>query len=245
MVNAYDTKSQILSPVILSQQVGSYLMRQLVTGQLRPGDRINEAELARRLGISRNPIREALNRLEERGLLVGAPHRGRFVRAMTKQDVDELFAFRIALEDFALIQAMPRIGAREVDDFAKMVEAMEAAAEGGDEARLTELDLAFHLRICELSANRRVLGAFANIQSEVQMLIALADQRFDSLHAAAADHWPIVDAFSVGDHARSQAALRAHIEDAWSRFAQEVEPARAVEPALAAGNEGIGERAGR
>lgn len=228
MMRVPDEDSRMLTPTVLSQQVGGYLMRELVTGRLRPGDRINEAELARRLGISRNPIREALNRLEERGLLVGAPHRGRFVRAMTKQDVDELFAFRIALEEFALRQALPRIDAREVDGFARMVEAMEAAAQDGDEAKLTELDLAFHLRICELSGNRRALAAYATIQSEVQMLIALADHRFESLHAAAADHWPIVDAFSLGDQACCEAALRAHIEDAWSRFAHEAEPSPEV-----------------
>lgn len=228
-----DEGGETLSPVILSQQVAAFLMRQLVAGQLRPGDRINEAELARRLGISRNPIREALNRLEERGLLVGAPHRGRFVRAMSKRDVDELFAFRMALELFALEQAAPNLGEAEVEAFAGMVRDMEAAARDGDEARLTEIDLGFHLRLCELSGNRRALGAFANIQSEVQMLIALADHRFESLHAAAADHWPIVEAMKVGDPARAAAALRHHIEDAWSRFATEAQP-EAPEPERAA-----------
>lgn len=216
-----DARAPVLSTQMLSQQVVDFLMGELVAGRIRQGDRINEAELARRLGISRNPIREAVKRLEERGLLISAPRRGTFVRRFSRRDIDDIFSFRVALEAFALQQALPGIGEADLEGLAELIAGMEAAADAGDEARLTALDLAFHHRICALSGNGQTLRAFASIQGEVQMLIALVDYGYESLHAAAADHWPVVEALRGRDPQRAEAALVEHIRDAWSRIARE------------------------
>lgn len=212
---------QVLSSTMLSEQVVDFLMGELVSGRLGPGDRINEAELARRLGISRNPIREAVKRLEERGLLVSVPRRGTYVRSFSRTDLDEIFSFRVMLECFALRQAFEHIGEAEVAELAARVTEMEAAAQAHDEARLTSLDLAFHARICEMSRNGQTVRAFTAIQGEVQMLIALVDYGFPSLVDAATDHWPIVNAIESQDPARAEAALAEHIRDAWSRIARD------------------------
>ena len=212
---------------MLSQQVVDILMGELVAGRIRQGDRINEAELARRFGISRNPVREAVKRLEERGLLISSPRRGTFVRRFSRHDIDDIFSFRVALETFALRQALPGIDDAALETLAELTLRMEAAADAGDEARLTALDLAFHRRICELSGNGQTLRAFASIQGEVQMLIALVDYGYDSLQAAAADHWPVVEALRGRDPARAEAAVEDHIRDAWSRIAREYPAAEA------------------
>lgn len=212
---------------MLSDQVGSFLVREIVSGRLKQGHRINEAELARHLGISRNPIREAVKRLEERGLLTAIPRRGTFVRSFSKKDIDDIFSFRIMVEGFALEQGMTRIGPDEIDAFAAIVREMEAAADDDDEARLIERDVFFHHRLCALSENRQTLHAFSNIQSEVQILITLVEHRFETLHEAAVDHWPIVEALRTGDPARAIEALRLHITDAWRRIADEYERADA------------------
>ena len=220
-----DAPEPVITTHMLSDQVVDFLMRELVSGRIRQGDRINEAELARRLGISRNPIREAVKRLEERGLLVSVPRRGTFVRSFSRRDIDDLFSFRIAIESFALEQALGQLTTPLIDDLAGFVTEMEEAAEDGDEARLTALDIAFHHRLCELSGNRQTLHAFSQIQSEVQMLIALVDYGYDTLTAAAADHWPVVEALRKGEPAGAQTALTEHIRDAWSRIAREYDRA--------------------
>jgi DNA-binding GntR family transcriptional regulator len=216
---ADQTGVPLIGTSVLSGQVTDFLMGQIVNGNIRQGDRINEAELARRLGISRNPIREAVNRLEERGLLIAIPRRGHFVRSFSRKDIDDLFSFRSALESFALRQGLPGMDDRDLDALAGLVDEMESAAAAGDEARLTALDVSFHRRICELSGNGHTLHAFTTIEGEVQMLIAFVDYGFTSLHAAAADHWPVVEALRSRDPERAAGALQEHIRDAWSRIA--------------------------
>ncbi|RUZ00102.1 GntR family transcriptional regulator, partial [Mesorhizobium sp. M7A.F.Ca.CA.001.04.2.1] len=150
----------IIDHRMLSDQVSTLLVRELIFGRLQPGQRINEAELARQLGISRNPIREAIRRLEERGLLVAVPRKGTFVRTFLHSDIDEIFSFRIVVERFAMEQALPQMTDADIDRIAGFVDAMVAAANANDEIALVENDLAFHLEICRLSKNRQTLHAF-------------------------------------------------------------------------------------
>ncbi|KQU94671.1 hypothetical protein ASD00_22490 [Ensifer sp. Root31] len=208
---------------MLSDQVATFLIRELIFGRLQPGQRINEAELARNLGISRNPIREAIRRLEERGLLISAPRRGTFVRTFSRKDIDEIFSFRVVVERFAIEQALPLMTDEDIDRISAFVDAMVSAADANNEVALVENDLAFHLEICKLSNNRQTLHAFMNIQAEVQMLITMAEQRFESLEAAAVDHWPVVDALRTRDVPKACDAISDHIKDSWRRLAEEYE----------------------
>ena len=203
---------------MLSEQVATHLFRQLVNGRLRGGQRINEAELARTLGISRNPIREAIRKLEERGLLVSSPRRGTFVRSFTKRDMADIFSFRTVVEGFAIRQALPRMTDDDHADLRSIVQSMADAASAGHEMDLVEADIAFHQRVCELSGNSQTLRAFMNIRAEVQMSITLVEHRFESLEAAAVDHWPIVEAIATRDIKKAVRALEEHIQDSWQRI---------------------------
>lgn len=203
---------------MLSEQVATHLFRQLVNGRLRGGQRINEAELARTLGISRNPIREAIRKLEERGLLVSSPRRGTFVRSFTKRDMADIFSFRTVVEGFAIRQALPRMTDDDHAGLKEIVQRMADAANAGHEMELVEADIAFHQRVCELSGNSQTLRAFMNIRAEVQMSITLVEHRFESLEAAAVDHWPIVEAIATRDIKKAVKALEEHIQDSWQRI---------------------------
>ena len=85
----------------LRGQAYDILKRQLLSGELRPGERVNEVVMAARLGISRGPLREAIRNLEQEGLLIAAPHRGTFVRQLTEEEAAELQEVRLALETAA------------------------------------------------------------------------------------------------------------------------------------------------
>ena len=216
--------SGIIDNRMLSDQVSTLLVRELHFGRLHPGQRINEADLARQLGISRNPIREAIRRLEERGLLVAISRKGTFVRTFLRDDVDDIFSFRVVVERFAVEQALPRMTGADIDRIASFVDAMETAAHARNEIALVENDLAFHLEICRLSNNRQTMHAFKNIQAEVQMLIMLAERQFESLMAAAIDHWPIVEALRTRDIDKATDAIAHHIRDSWRHLAESYEP---------------------
>lgn len=208
---------------MLSDQVTSFLINEIMFGKLRSGQRINEAELARHLGISRNPIREAVRRLEERGMLISAPRRGTFVRSFTKKDIDDIFSFRMVVEQFAVQQALPRMTEDDLKEITGFVHLMEKAANDGHEPSFVENDLAFHACISKLSNNRQTLHAFMNIQAELQVLITMAERRFETLQDAAADHWPVVEALASGEMSRASAAMTEHINDSWRRLAEAYE----------------------
>lgn len=220
----------IIDNRVLSDQVSTLLVRELIFGRLHPGQRINEADLARQLGISRNPIREAVRRLEERGLLVAVSRKGTFVRTFLRSDVDDIFSFRVVVERFAIEQALPHMTEADIQRIADFVDAMEAAARAVDEVAFVENDLAFHLEICRLSRNRQTLHAFTNIQTEVQMLIMFAERQFVSLTAAAEDHWPVVDALQSRDIVKATNAMTHHIQDSWRHLLKSYEQENLVSP---------------
>ena len=208
--------SHIIETVTLTDQVRNYLLEDMTTGRLRPGDRINEAELARRLGISRNPIREAIAGLAERGYLMPLPRRGHCMRAFTIEDVNDVFSFRTCVESFAIRQAVPRLTPADVADIEAILERMITAAREGWVGQVRSCDLALHRRICELSRNRQTLRAHESIETEVLMLIACVDLEHESLMQSALIHVPIVDALRSRDAEATVAAMERHIAATWA-----------------------------
>lgn len=202
--------------VSLSDQVRRYLLTGLTSGRLQPGDRINEAALSRDLGISRNPIREAISGLAQRGFLVAAPRRGHFMRSFTAADIDDIFSFRICVETFALRLAMPKMRLTERREFVAIFEGMLAAAQDGRLAELQQADMTLHRRICELSSNRQALRAHEGIDTEVQMLMASVDLAQESPLQSALIHRPLVLAIEAGDIEAAVLALEQHLRATWA-----------------------------
>lgn len=206
---------RLISVPSLADQVRNLLMEALTSGRLRPGDRVNEAELARELGISRNPIREAISGLAQRGFLVPARGRGHYLRRFTSQDVDDVFSFRICVESFAIHQALPRMTKVDHADLADIIDRMTAAARQLRVADLHQHDVHFHRHICELSGNTQVVRAHESIDTEVRMLIASVDLVQETPTQAALAHLPIVQAMADGDAVRAVAALEQHLTTTW------------------------------
>lgn len=202
----------------LSEQVVELLYRQIINGTLQAGQHVNEAVLARQLGISRNPIREAVRRLQERGLLVMVPRKGTFVRRMEIDDVNDTFRFRLVIESHAIELALPVMTDADLDELQGIVDSMVEAADRGNAIDLVERDVFFHRRICELSGSKHVVRAFMDLYAEVRMLIALVEKHFESMHAAAVDHYPVVAALRTRDTATAIAAITEHIKDPWQRI---------------------------
>jgi DNA-binding GntR family transcriptional regulator len=189
------------------------LTRAIVEGRLRPGARVVEAETARQMGVSRAPVREAARRMERQGLLVAKPRHGFFVREITVKEIDDLYSVRLALEECAVAGASGRVDAAGVARLQAQIDSM--CAESLSPPQRIQLDLQFHLMLCELSGNERLRRLFATIETEVRMIIALLDNQYqDPLYVAKA-HQPILDFIAAGDEAGARAQMREHITSAW------------------------------
>ncbi|MGJ7487031.1 GntR family transcriptional regulator [Variovorax sp. LT2P21] len=195
--------------------VEAELTRAIVEGHLPPGSRIVEADIARRMGISRAPVREAARRLERQGVLVSRPRHGFAVRTISVQEIDDLYEVRLSIELTSI-----ELACRKADDAGlarvkALVDTMvrEAATQAQDE-RITS-DLELHTLICELSGNAHLRRIYQNTQTELRMIIALIDAVYHDPATVASLHYPIVDALMKRDAEAAKAAMRVHLEDAW------------------------------
>jgi len=207
---------RLTETLTLSEQVRNYFLEELTSGRMPPGGRINETALARTLGISRNPIREAISGLAQRGFLVATPRRGHSMRLFTLQDVDDVFSFRICVEAFAIRQALPLMGDADHERLHRIVDRMISAANAGKVTQVRQGDIAFHRTICEFSGNQQTLRAHESIDMEMQMLIASVDLGRESLMETATIHLPILKAMAKRDVPKSVAVMEQHIKSTWS-----------------------------
>jgi DNA-binding GntR family transcriptional regulator len=186
----------------LRGQAYDILKREILSGALGPGERVNEVVMAGWLGISRGPLREAIRNLEQEGLLTSAPHRGTFVRRLNEVEAAELQEVRLALETAAAC----RLARRWTPEAKALLEERLARLRGMhlDNSTLAErmsADLAFHEAICECSGNDTLLETWRSLIGRITiMVLNVGPQRMSELQDADA-HKPLVEAIASGDEA--------------------------------------------
>ena len=135
-----------LRPVAPSMrlQVREQLRNAILSGQLKPGDHILEADLARQFGVSITPIREALRELESARLVVSQPHRGTIVRQLTKQDIREMYTLRAHLERLAVQLALPHLTQEDFAHLEGLIDDMVELARQDKSRQMVDVDVSFH-----------------------------------------------------------------------------------------------------
>lgn len=196
-------------------RVEAQLTRAIVEGRLPPGSRIVEAEIARRMGISRAPVREAARRLERQGVLVARPRHGFAVRTVSVQEIDDLYEVRLSLELTSIELACRKCDDAGLARVQALVDTMVEQATTQAQHERIAMDLALHTLICELSGNAHLHRIFVNTQTEMRMIIALIDAVYHDPGAIAVTHRPIVEALMRRDVDAARSAMRVHLEDAW------------------------------
>jgi DNA-binding GntR family transcriptional regulator len=161
----------------LEERVYDELVRLIAAGVLAPGAPLEEHDLAERLGVSRTPLRAAIARLVQEGLVVTAPYRGASVRRFTAKEIDGLYEVRLALEQLAVRRAAERIDAELLAALEAVVAACERAREHGDPAALAAADAEFHRLIATAADNATLAGMLGSLDLRIRGLrhVALAD----------------------------------------------------------------------
>jgi DNA-binding GntR family transcriptional regulator len=136
----------------LKEQIVKLLRGAILSGQIRPGQRLNESELARDLGLSRIPVREALQQLQQDGLVVDVPRRGKFVINLSEEEIQKINSLRLILEAEALRLCRAKIPAEGLDALAALVAKMEHSREVS-EIEASALDIEFHRLVWRHTGN--------------------------------------------------------------------------------------------
>jgi DNA-binding GntR family transcriptional regulator len=225
------TVVRALSRSVLADQVKERLLEGILTGHYPPDSRIVETQVARELGTSQAPVREALRGLEALGVVEIAPFRGARVRRPTKREIIEAYAVRFALEALAARLAVPRLTDDDLAELAACFDAMEAAADADDGHRVAEADARFHGRIVKLADNATLTKVWRSLEpfsrTYLTLVVPGADPRW-----SANLHGPVLAALRQRDVEAVVDALRGHFDEVSENMARrwpEDEPTEVVE----------------
>lgn len=205
------TSAVLSSGRSLRDDVRHHLRDAIFQGKLQPGDRIIESHLARELGVSQAPVREALRELEQMGLVVNHPRRGTTVRRITPQDAWEMYTLRAHLEAMAIRLAVPKLSDEDIAGLNRLIDKMTAAAEAKDRDRLTQLDASFHEFLCERSGHGLLLRTWRSINPLNWTMITVMTLKNRDLTELAERHRPIVKALQSRDAETAERAIRDHV----------------------------------
>lgn len=197
----------------LHEMVLAQFLEAIRTGQVKQGERLLEADIAERLGMSRGIVREAIRRLEQEGLVVSQPHRGTFITRLTGQDAVEIFALRRLLESFAVRLAASRVGEPELDHLARIAAAMVSASERRSHQERVSLDLQFHEQLCVLSGYTHLHRLWSGLA--LKLWLIYFDQRSHSgpdLVGRAASHFDLIELLRRHDVEAAVAWIESHID---------------------------------
>jgi len=198
----------------LWEAVADQLRDEILDGRLSAGTRLVEAELAERFGVSRGPVRDALQELARTGLAVDLPRRGTFVSSLSERDLEEVYVIRRAIEEAAVGLTIERAGEADVAAIFEALSAAEAAYEGDDLAAAWDADMAFHRAYCRLSGNGRLLELFDQLASQTVLLMRTTVESHASLAwtPPVELHRRIAQAIADRDAGRAVAAVGAHYQ---------------------------------
>lgn len=196
----------------LRESVFNTLRKAILTGELKPGERLMEIHLANKLGVSRTPIREAIRKLELEGLVKIIPRSGAQVAQISEQDLKDVLEIRRSLDILCARLASERITPEEKERLQRNCEHFEQMTMSGDQVEVASADVDFHDVISEAAKNRRLL----------QILNSLADQmyryRFEYIkddlryQQLVKEHYEICNAIIRGDAQAAAAAAKVHID---------------------------------
>jgi DNA-binding GntR family transcriptional regulator len=186
----------------------------ILGGRLEPGERIVEQSLSNELGVSRSPVREALRRLEQEGLVEATPRRGVSVAAPTVREVTNVYTIREALEGLAARLAASNVDHESLAAMARILVRMEDAIRRGDIKGASRADTQFHARLLEATDNQRLVDLTSQLADLVRRVRAAVLAEPGRAEAALSEHRAILEALAAQDADAAERHMRAHVQRA-------------------------------
>ncbi|NMH99716.1 FCD domain-containing protein [Pseudonocardia acidicola] len=203
---------QVRPSETVNAQVLDALRTAVITGELLPGTLHSVQTLAGQLGVSRTPVREALIKLAQQGMVRFERNRGVRVLETSLHDLEEVFALRLLLEVPATRRAVGQLDVAGCKELRRLYQAMERAAKADDEFRLMEHDRRFHRSVLEAAGNRRLAEYVDGLRDTVLRRGVSTARASRSLGDIVAEHREVLERIEAGDADGAAEAMRAHIQ---------------------------------
>jgi len=198
----------------LREIVFEHLREAIITGMLRPGERLMELQLAEEMGVSRTPVREAIRKLELEGLIIMVARRGAYVSDLSMRDIAETFEIRGALESLAAGLAAERIAPEELEQLERTLVSIGECIETSDIQQIVTLDEEFHAILFAASRNQRLSQIVSNLREQITRFRRTSLSTPGRFKAVFQEHKGIVEAISERNSNLAQALAKEHIENA-------------------------------
>lgn len=224
-----------LSPVsvgqTLTERVYGTLKEAILDLQYKPGDPLVEDDLARQLGTSKTPVRDALITLERDGLVTKIPYRGTYVSEVSVRDATEIFELRAVLEGLAARSAARVFAPRDLDAAERLLDEADEALARGDTDLCSQLGARFHTMIHDRADNRRLKPLLDKLEEQLRRLRRLSDRLQGRLEKSGLEHRRILAALRTGDPLQAETAMRAHLDSVVHDFAVDLPAPASLTPA--------------
>lgn len=203
----------ITKPSSLAEQIHKALSRAILNQELKPGDPITEAELQEWFGVSRAPIREAIRMLESEGLIVVNAFKKKYVRKLTREELQEIYDVLGCLEGFAASLAAGRITGEALDFLRQNIEKMKEEYRQGNLESCSQLNFEFHRTITRAAGNSVLKKTILGIMRGPgwHWLIRTYYKDLDLVLSSITDHFQILEALQARDPQRAQKAAQTHL----------------------------------
>ncbi|MBT9503304.1 MAG: FCD domain-containing protein [Burkholderiaceae bacterium] len=195
----------------LAHGICEQLQQLIYSGEIPPGERLNEAALALRMGTSRGPIREAIRMLTGIGLVLAVPNRGVFVRQISVREMLEIYELRALLLGFAAQQAAEHLSEADRREFEQLLDGMDAACEADDGQRYYQLNLRFHALLMAQCRNQRAQQAYEDHVKELHLYRRRYFDASINMRRSNKEHRQIFDAIAKGAADRANKLAQAHV----------------------------------
>lgn len=194
--------------------IADQLRESIINGAFTSGDQINEARVATQLNVSRGPVREALHRLVQEGLLISRPNRGVFVREITEHDIAEVYEAREVIECAAaeiITKRADDARATVADELETYLSGMQHAIAANDWTGLSRIDLDFHTKLVEAGGNTRLLRAYQTLATEALICMNHLSDSYPQPDRVIPGHEEIIANLRSGDMTAVHLTLHQHL----------------------------------
>ncbi|MBV7336414.1 GntR family transcriptional regulator [Chloroflexi bacterium TSY] len=202
-----------IAPRTLKENVIDIIRRSIINGDLAPGAELNQAQIAEKLGVSRGPVREALGRLEQEGLIRVTAYKRVFITPLDRRYVEELYSVRTALETMALERSIDRVTSKDLEKLELIVDKMRIAARNHEQQTLVELDLSFHEQIVDMADHNLVMNLWQQLTAGVKRCLHTQHSIYTFLDEVVGTHPTIVTAIAERNKRLAVQILREHITE--------------------------------
>ena len=197
----------------LRDVVFNTLRQAILTGELKPGERLMEIHLANKLGVSRTPIREAIRKLELEGLVTMIPRRGAEVAQITEKSMNDVLEVRRAMDALCVELACDRITPEELQNLKKACDTFEAAVKTDDIKQIAQADVALHDIIVQATGNQRLIQLVNNLSEQMYRYRVEYLKEEQTRNLLVSEHEELVKAIREGDVQKAQDISFHHLEN--------------------------------